>query len=224
MLLKQCNGCGPKPPSDFFKRRDTKDGLAYSCKSCTREYLSKYRKIYNQTGAHRNCLRRNKEYLYEAKNHPCTDCGLKYEPYCMEFDHVRGIKLGDVGILSHGLVSIETLRTEIEKCELVCVLCHRDRTHKRNTPRTTKNLHSQRNRDLVINLKSNPCSVCEVQYPYWMMDFDHVRGVNLFGISRVMCSQRHSLKKLTAEIQKCQLLCALCHRRKTFKERGIDVI
>jgi hypothetical protein len=57
---------------------------------------------------------------------PCIDCGIVFPPECMDFDHVRGVKLFDVGDSVHR--SISNITEEIEKCELVCANCHRIRT------------------------------------------------------------------------------------------------
>lgn len=64
----------------------------------------------------------------DAKNVPCTDCGIKYPSYVMDFDHVRGEKQFNIG--SYPLTTIP-LAKEIEKCDVVCSNCHRERTHKR---------------------------------------------------------------------------------------------
>ncbi len=62
---------------------------------------------------------------------PCIDCTTIYPPECMDFDHVRGEKVNNVGtMVTHGW-SWEKIATEIEKCELVCANCHRIRTRKR---------------------------------------------------------------------------------------------
>jgi len=47
----------------------------------------------------------------------------------MDFDHVRGEKLGTVSDLIFG--EIENLLDEMDKCELVCANCHRIRTNAR---------------------------------------------------------------------------------------------
>lgn len=73
---------------------------------------------------------RKTAYVRELKNNPCTDCGIKYPFYVMEFDHLDGAtKLREVGrSLNNGWRS---LKAEIAKCELVCANCHRARTYKR---------------------------------------------------------------------------------------------
>jgi hypothetical protein len=45
------------------------------------------------------------------------------------------------------------------------------------------------------------------------MDFDHVRGEKLGNISRM------SLKQALAELWKCELVCATCHRERTTNRR-----
>lgn len=52
---------------------------------------------------------------------PCTDCGVKYPHYVMDFDHIpgRGEKISKVRDMVAGRVSLEMVKAEIEKCELV---------------------------------------------------------------------------------------------------------
>lgn len=67
----------------------------------------------------------------EAKSQPCADCGHTYPPYIMDFDHVRGTKECNVGNMITRAVSLARLYAEIDKCEVVCSNCHRERTHQR---------------------------------------------------------------------------------------------
>ena len=71
------------------------------------------------------------EFVRAQKDRPCADCGGRFHYAVMEFDHVRGAKLGNVATMAHKGVSLERLKTEIEKCELVCANCHRLRTWSR---------------------------------------------------------------------------------------------
>jgi len=67
--------------------------------------------------------------LHTYKDKPCMDCGQKFPPYVMDFDHVNGEKVQNIGeMLSY---SIESILTEISKCEVVCANCHRIRTYER---------------------------------------------------------------------------------------------
>lgn len=68
--------------------------------------------------------------VYAAKDRPCADCGKTYPPYVMDFDHVRGEKLFNLG--ENGATrSLEVLQAEIDKCDVVCANCHRIRTWER---------------------------------------------------------------------------------------------
>lgn len=69
------------------------------------------------------------QHLKEAS--PCMDCGNKYGYWIMDFDHVRGNKRTEVSKLTRSAYSMKFIMDEIEKCDLVCANCHRDRTHKR---------------------------------------------------------------------------------------------
>lgn len=73
---------------------------------------------------------RNRQFIRDIKAvTPCTDCGVIYPHYVMQFDHVLGNKRANVADLAHSSVSLEVLQTEIDKCELVCANCHAERTH-----------------------------------------------------------------------------------------------
>ncbi len=68
-------------------------------------------------------------YIQEAKSGPCMDCGKQYKPYVMDFDH-RNPKEKEF-MISRAVernVSIDKLKREIAKCDLICSNCHRERT------------------------------------------------------------------------------------------------
>lgn len=73
---------------------------------------------------------RLRQIIRDAKSVPCTDCGVQYPHYVMDFDHL-GDKEYNVGSMV-GLGSKTKLLAEIEKCEVVCSNCHRERTYSRN--------------------------------------------------------------------------------------------
>ena len=73
------------------------------------------------------------------------------------------------------------------------------------------------NRHLVDSLKSKPCTDCKGVFPPECMDFDHIRD-KLFEVSRL---KHQSADRLLAEIAKCELVCANCHRIRT-KKRGYN--
>ena len=76
------------------------------------------------------CAERNKALIIRIKSVPCMDCGNRFPPHVMDFDHVRGEKLMTVSGL--GGTSTSRVLREIEKCDIVCANCHRIRTHVRS--------------------------------------------------------------------------------------------
>jgi hypothetical protein len=70
--------------------------------------------------------------------------------------------------------------------------------------------------EVIDKLKDYPCADCGNQYPAPVMEFDHVRGKKLFSISTAVMTSR-PMKKILAEIKKCDLVCANCHRLRTMK-------
>jgi len=49
----------------------------------------------------------------------------------MDFDHVKGKKTTEISTLMRSGYSLERIKKEVAKCEVVCACCHRVRTLKR---------------------------------------------------------------------------------------------
>ena len=72
-----------------------------------------------------------------------------------------------------------------------------------------------RNVSYVTEIKSKPCTDCGNSFPACCMDFDHVRGEKKMNVASMAWSTL-SLATIQAEIDKCDLVCANCHRIRTF--------
>ncbi len=66
----------------------------------------------------------------------------------------------------------------------------------------------------IQSRKEVPCTDCEVEYPYYVMDFDHVRGAKDANPSD-MPKLGWGLERINAELNKCDVVCANCHRIRT---------
>jgi L-lysine 2,3-aminomutase len=64
----------------------------------------------------------------------------------------------------------------------------------------------------------HPCVDCGETDPV-VLEFDHVRGEKVAAIS-FMIPRGYPMAKILAEVDKCDVRCANCHRRKTAKERN----
>lgn len=70
---------------------------------------------------------------------------------------------------------------------------------------------------MVLEELSKPCSDCGREFPYYIMEFDHARGVKSFNIGR---TPHVGMKRLRAEIAKCDVVCANCHNIRTHERRN----
>ena len=103
-------------------------------KAFQKRHYEKNKEIYKQRAAEsrKRTRLRNKEYVQNLKStNPCTDCGQKYHFSQMDFDHVNDDKEFNLAIATNATISLDRIKLEIEKCELVCSNCHRLRTWKR---------------------------------------------------------------------------------------------
>lgn len=66
-------------------------------------------------------------------------------------------------------------------------------------------------------LAAHPCVDCGEDDPI-VLEFDH-RGDKLFNVGEA-ARLGYGVPRIMAEIAKCDVRCANCHRRKTYAERG----
>lgn len=65
----------------------------------------------------------------------------------------------------------------------------------------------------INSLKNKPCVDCGNSFPSVCMDFDHLPGtVKIRNVSMMLTCSRHTID---AEVAKCDLVCANCHRVRT---------
>jgi len=78
-------------------------------------------------------------------------------------------------------------------------------------------------RELGLEIKSlkesTPCMDCRQLFPFECMDFDHREASEKSNNVGTMVAHGHNRQKVMAEIAKCDLVCANCHRIRTRKRR-----
>lgn len=134
---KICTKCQNEKLLTSFSRKGK--GLTSNCKDCAAEYGKQHYKankaLYMQRARTngKKLIERNRKVIEEYKSSkPCLDCGKIFPPCAMDFDHLDNTKkISSVCRMMLNSVSLEKLFQEIEKCELVCAVCHRIRTHNR---------------------------------------------------------------------------------------------
>lgn len=108
--------------------KNKEDRIAYQ-----KKWREKNRAKVNAYGQYNQAERRqrNRDLINQLKDFPCTDCGVKYLPCVMDFDHINDDKEFNVSHLVSECAKTEKILTEVAKCELVCANCHRMRTYNR---------------------------------------------------------------------------------------------
>lgn len=87
------------------------------------------------------------------------------------------------------------------------------KTYSHPTNEKARKARTARNLSVIRKAKSNPCTDCGQSYPFYVMDFDHVRGIKRFSLSKV---HGRSLAVIETEMAKCEIVCANCHRERTY--------
>lgn len=110
--------------------------MAYKNKEDARAYIRKHYMENKEYYRDKNKRKKEelKEFIKAQKAKPCTDCGVQYPHYVMDFDHLSDKKYAIAHMSS---TSKNKILEEIAKCELVCANCHRERTHCRGVKDST---------------------------------------------------------------------------------------
>jgi hypothetical protein len=193
---RQCKECeGAKGRARYHVNRE--NHAAYRAR-----HQDHYRELNRQIRLRRRI--ENRQVINKHKSVPCADCSRNYPSYVMDFDHINPeTKVANISALLNHSASWVALEAEIEKCEVVCVNCHRLRTWRPPTKVTPRSRLTQA-------LKDVPCADCQGVFHYCQMDFDHVRG------EKVTCvPHAGSLSAIRKEAGKCEVVCANCHRERT---------
>jgi transposase len=145
--VKECIDCHVEKPLDQFPSRWDNGRPSGRCRPCWNAYQRGYaarnraaskadqkrsrekRKAVHGTRAVPSetmlpFRHRNRAILWVLKERGgCVDCGTK-DPRVLQFDHVDGAKVKDLGLLASGYASVEKLLAEVAKCVIRCANCH----------------------------------------------------------------------------------------------------
>lgn len=225
--LRSCGKCRRILPTSSFGR-SRRDGRQAWCRGCFKAYFAERGELHREQSGRAQAAPRSAAnrflatYLAGAK---CADCGVA-DPAVLEFDHLRD-KRRSISTMRMWGCSTEDLVNEISKCEVVCANCHRQRTCARSGSwrcdpdglDSVEGLAKGQRRNLKTlrdHLRKNGCVDCGIS-DLPVLDFDH-RGEKTIEVA-VAASSGLSTARLMAEIEKCDVRCACCHRRRHQEER-----
>lgn len=219
--LRRCARCGVLLPLELFSR--LRDGRQSWCKPCFQGY---HRGRLDRARVRaRSRIEAAQEFVtHFLQVHPCTDCA-EPDHVVLEFDHLETKQRNVSTLVNHG-ASLARIAEEIRRCEVVCVNCHRRRTAERSgsrrlgeafQPSPSRPLR-QRNAEYVMAaLERSGCVDCG-ERDLVVLDFDHLDG-KVAAVSQ-LARNECSIARLEAEIAKCVIRCANCHRRRTAEQFG----
>jgi hypothetical protein len=81
----------------------------------------------------------------------------------------------------------------------------------------TRDRRSKVTRLIQESKQSRPCADCGENYPYWIMQFDHL-GNKEFNVSEWKL-HTGNIEVIMKEIDKCEVVCANCHFNRTHLRR-----
>lgn len=160
---------------------------------------------------------RTRKLLADFKSQGCKQCGEKFLE-ALECHHVDKTNKKIVTQLIHSGSTEKRIQKELDKCEVLCVNCHRKEHHK-----AIPTKHHNWRANYVRNLKQTiPCYLCG-ESDWRCLDFHHVRGEKIANISLLaICAVKVTKEQFFEEIAKCDIICANCHRKHHYGDHQDD--
>lgn len=138
MERKICTKCGEEKPLEEYAYKNKPKGIKKPhCKECDKVARRQYY-LDNKERIVEDILIRNKEkkkrnytFLHKyLETHHCVDCGND-NPIVLEFDHRDNVdKVDSISKMCSEGRGIESIKKEIDKCDVRCSNCHKIRTAK----------------------------------------------------------------------------------------------
>lgn len=213
--MKTCPICKKEYPEtvEYFYVRPKRSDLAGYCRFCANNLATK-----------RITLQRQelKKEAISLKGGKCSICGFNKSIWSLSFHHLDQNKK-DYQISN--IKSLERLKSEINKCILVCTNCHQE-IHDGLHPEIldigegVNNDSTQRRRIRVqeyTDYLGGKCIQCGYSKCNRSLNFHHI-GNKEIPIGSLTFLPK--LSKMKNELDKCVLLCANCHQIEHEKERA----
>ncbi len=235
---KTCESCGARFPAKLMIDGVTRDlHRRRFCLRCSpfgthntskvapgsapedRERSARARRLASWLRYGRTRRRQRKRDLVAAFGGKCIDCGYARAVAALEFHH-RDATTKDFGIAKFN-GSDARLMAEATKCELLCANCHRIRHAVIDAFGDPAASSRRRLKERAVRVLGGRCEGCDRLYTSVVFEFHHLDAGNKeFGISEDGVIRRWD--EIAAELAKCVLLCANCHREVHVGSRDID--
>lgn len=144
----------------------------------------------------------------------CEEANIKYL-HAAHIDRKTKYRTKNGKLISPGLLKSRRLQEpEYDKCKSLCVECHQQETCVEHGRTNDKGRRLRHDVVLAEKMRRAKCARCpkmiEPQHPE-IFQFDHLPGHDKVDTIANMVRDRRHIEMITAEMKKCQLLCAKCH-------------
>ena len=214
--MPKCMHCKvTRDPSYFVPRVNRRTKLTARCSICRNTHR---RSAINPTTKVGKCRALFNQW---KSDHACQNCGIK-DSRLIEADH-RSEKVHNCSDYpwwaSNG--GVEALQAELLKCKPLCRFCHRLKTQAERKKVTHPTYIARRKIITAEKLKRGACLTCKRTVTLetaCAFDFDHKNPETkrMRVAQMVLKSWDYFNAHVWDEMSKCDLLCASCHKIKTF--------
>ena len=119
------------------------------------------------------------------------------------------------------------LQSKCKSCQRAYHRLYYQRNRSRFIAKNRRNKSRQRKRlrTILLKIKQRPCQDCGGTFHPWVMELDHRDGTTKTAVVANLVSKGCTDARLLEEIEKCDEVCANCHRMRTYRRMyGKDAV
>lgn len=149
----------------------------------------------------------------------CQICG-ETNIYVLCFHHIDSSQKEFSLSGSNRRKSFEHIKHELDKCQLLCINCHKELHYKQEKKISENTFEARFSKQLFLIYKDMfSCEICGYNKCNAALEFHHIypskKEISMYKLS-VLCyrSIENFSKQTCDELDKCQVLCSNCHQLK----------
>ena len=211
-MKKKCLNCGKEYETNYEKSK-------YCCSKCRSASSNKKLKIFSQ----RILIWTKKIKAIKLLGDECEECGNN-NIFHLTFHH-RDSNEKENTISQIWKNRWSLIEPEIKKCILLCDNCHRELHYNEK-----KYEERRKTKEVIVNFKGNKCEICGYSKCLAALTFHHKnekeKNYEIAKISLRIENINELNDDMFLELEKCELLCANCHREKhiDINENELEII
>ena len=111
------------------------------------------------------------------------------------------------------------LQSKCKSCQRAyhCLYYERNKSRFITKNRRNKNRQRKRLRTILLDIKQRPCQDCGGTFHSWVMELDHRADTIKEAAVADLVFKGCTDTRLLEEVDKCDVVCANCHRMRTYR-------